>query len=77
MFDLHLKYLKYFGICHHSQELFPYLHICIKKQLPNLLEYLESRKQTTKQSEMYTRGIVDNSEKDFKEMRLVSSTDDY
>lgn len=56
--DTMLNYLSGYGIDHHSRAIIQLIPLIIEKQLPSMLEYLDSRMVQTKKLEKITKGCL-------------------
>lgn len=56
--DTCIKYLAAYGLDHHSRAIIDLVPFMIEKQLPSMLNYLDSRLQQTKQVKKIKKGCL-------------------
>jgi hypothetical protein len=60
--NMFLKYLSMYGIDHHSRAIKDLYPVCINKQLPNFISYLDSRVVSTTQTKDFTKANIKGNE---------------
>jgi hypothetical protein len=72
-----LTYLCGYGIDHHSRAIIELIPFIIEKQLPSLLEYIESRSQQTQRVKSITKGCLKKKSMGILESKIWFNKDDF
>jgi len=75
--DTMLKHLAGYGIDHHSRAIIDIVPFCIEKQLPSLLNYLDSRLQQTDYISKINKGCLKDPSKSIIEFSLCFGMEEF